>query len=67
MGWVIAESFPKEDLEKEGVSSTWLQKKWMDVADDMALIPERNVRVVEEGGVVRIEVSQELMECVRGF
>jgi hypothetical protein len=65
--WVVAESCSVSDLEKEGVSSKWLESKWMNVAEDMALIPENNVRVVEEDGVVRIEVSVYLMECMRGF
>jgi len=65
--WVVAESYPVSDLKAEGMSPKWLESKWMNVADDMALIPENNVRVIVEDGVVRIEVSVYLMECMRGF
>jgi len=65
--WTVAESFSVTDLEAEGVAPKWLEKKWYNVAEDMALIPENNVRVIEEDGVVRIEVSMYLMECMRGF
>jgi hypothetical protein len=65
--WSIAESYKRIEMEKQGVTPEWLAGKWMDVAEDMALIPENNVRIVEEDGVVRIEVSMYLMECVRGF
>ena len=66
MSWHVAESYPKEELDAEGVAPAYLAKRWMDVADDMALIPENNVRIVEENGVVRIEVSEELYDTVRG-
>lgn len=65
--WVVAESYPLSDMEENGVSTKWLEGKWLNVAEDMALIPENNVRVIEEGGVCRIEVSVYLMECMRGF
>lgn len=65
--WTVAESYPKADLDEKGVSPKWLEGKWMNVAEDMALIPENNVRVVEEDGIVRVEVSMYLMECMRGF
>ena len=65
--WTVAESHSLEDLKEQGVSPKWLEGKWMNVADDMALIPENNVRVVEENGMVRVEVSTYLMECMRGF
>ncbi len=65
--WTVAESYTRQDMEANNVTPEWLAGKWMDVAEDMALIPENNVRVIEEGGVVRIEVSVYLMECVRGF
>ncbi|GAB7021913.1 hypothetical protein [Salidesulfovibrio brasiliensis] len=65
--WVVAENYPKEELDKEGVTPEWLLGKWLDVAEDMALIPERNVRVEERGGVVFVEVSEELMNCMRGI
>jgi hypothetical protein len=65
--WVVAESYSLADMEEQGVSPKWLMGKWMNVAEDMALIPENNVRVIEEGGIVRVEVSVYLMECMRGF
>lgn len=65
--WTVAESYSLDDLKEQGVSPKWLEGKWMNVADDMALIPENNVRVVEENGIVRVEVSTYLMECMRGF
>ncbi|WP_285905672.1 hypothetical protein [Pseudodesulfovibrio pelocollis] len=64
--WTVAESHSLNEMEAEGVSADWLARKWMNVADDMALIPENNVRVVEENGIVRVEVSVYLMECMRG-
>jgi|GEM_PF-451633 len=65
--WTIAESYARTDMDEQGVTPEWLSGKWMNVAEDMALIPENNVRVVEEDGVVRVEVSVYLMECMRGF
>lgn len=65
--WTVAESYARADMDEKGVTPEWLAGKWMNVAEDMALIPENNVRVVEEDGVVRIEVSVYLMECMRGF
>ena len=67
MCWHIMETYTKEELDKENVSPAWIKAKWENIADDMALIPERNVRVVEEDGVVRIEVSQEIVDCIRGM
>lgn len=65
--WVVAESYPLTDMEENGVTPKWLEGKWMNVAEDMALIPENNVRIIEENGVCRVEVSMYLMECMRGF
>ncbi|NDV20419.1 hypothetical protein GO013_13470 [Pseudodesulfovibrio sp. JC047] len=65
--WVVAESYPLTEMEENGVTPKWLEGKWLNVADDMALIPENNVRVIEENGVCRVEVSMYLMECMRGF
>lgn len=65
--WTVAESYARKDMDEQGVSKEWLAGKWMNVAEDMALIPENNVRVAEEDGVVRVEVSVYLMECMRGF
>ncbi|ADU61835.1 MAG: hypothetical protein KUA35_00285 [Pseudodesulfovibrio sp.] len=65
--WTMAESYTVADLEAQGISPKWLERKWMNVADDMALVPENNVRVIEENDIVRVEVSVYLMECMRGF
>ncbi|WP_319470617.1 hypothetical protein [uncultured Pseudodesulfovibrio sp.] len=65
--WVVAESYPLADMQEQGVSAKWLEGKWLNVAEDMALIPENNVRVSEKDGVVTVEVSMYLMECMRGF
>lgn len=67
MSWIIAEGYPKEELEKEGVSAKWMQGKWEEVAEDMALIPERNVRIRETEEMVFIEVSEEMMRCMKGI
>ncbi|MDD4730633.1 MAG: hypothetical protein PHX58_01730 [Desulfovibrio sp.] len=66
MGWVVAESFPLHEMDNNGLTKENLQGRWEEVADDMALIPERNVRVVEERGIVRVEVSEEMYDCMRG-
>ncbi len=65
--WTVAESYSIKDMEEQGVTPKWLEGKWLNVAEDMALIPENNVRSIEENGIVRIEVSVYLMECMRGF
>jgi hypothetical protein len=64
--WQIAEQLTPEDLQERGTTAAKLKKLWMDVADDMALIPENNVKVTVDEGTVTILVSQTLMECMRG-
>lgn len=64
--WVVAESMTDEEMESEGMDAGALSGKWEEVADDMALIPENNVRVVTENGVTRVEVSTVMMDCLRG-
>lgn len=61
MEWVIMATFPKgsEDIEYE-------KEKWENVADDMALFPEVNVRVRVAGDVVHVEVSDAVADCIRG-
>ena len=61
MSWVIVATYPKES-EHIGTEI----KRWTDVAEDMALIPERNVQLREEGETVYVEVSEELDSCMRG-
>ena len=65
--WNIVESYAAEELANEGLAPGDLRRRWHEVADDMALIPENNVRVVEQAGVVRVEVSEELYDCMRGI
>ena len=65
--WVVAESYAINEMEENGVTPKWLEGKWLNVAEDMALIPENNVRVIVDNGVCRVEVSVYLMECMRGF
>ncbi|OIQ49406.1 hypothetical protein BerOc1_01331 [Pseudodesulfovibrio hydrargyri] len=65
--WTVAETYPVEEMEINGVTPKWLEGKWLNVAEDMALIPENNVRLIVENGICRVEVSTYLMECMRGF
>lgn len=61
--WVSVGSFPEynEDAWAE-------QKRWSDVAEDVALYPEMNVRVVktDDKGGCRVEVSVELYSFFQG-
>ena len=65
--WTVAESYTLDELKENGVSPKWLEGKWMNVAEDMALIPENNVRLIVENGLCRVEVSTYLMGCMRGW
>jgi len=61
--WVSVGSFPQYDED------AWTERKrWLDVAEDVALIPERNVRVVktDDKGGCRVEVSVELYSFFQG-
>lgn len=60
--WIKVAKLPKEspDLEAE-------MQKWIYVAEDMALIPENNVRSTDESDQITIEVSRELYDCMRGI
>ncbi len=60
--WRVAESHPLKDVDPAE-----LRYKWEEVAIDMALIPANNVRVYIEDGIVRIEVSTELYNCMAGI
>lgn len=62
MAWKVAESHPLKDVDPAE-----LRDKWVNVAMDMALIPENNIRVYIEDGIVRIEVSEELYNCMAGI
>ena len=64
--WVVMESFTKEELESGEVDGQGLYEKWLNVAEDMALIPENNVTVDEENDVIRVKVSDVLYSCMSG-
>jgi hypothetical protein len=49
-----------EDAQRERV-------KFENVAEDMALIPERNVQLVDLGeGKLALEISEEMDACMKG-
>jgi len=55
--WIFAEKRPMDETDPKE-----FMRKWVNVAEDMALVPELNVRMrVEEGNFV-IDVSPELFE-----
>lgn len=58
--WILAESVPVDEADPKA-----LMTKWANVADDMALIPELNVRMRAEAGMLVIEVSPELYDVFR--
>ena len=61
MDWIMAEKLPVDECDPKA-----LLKKWANVAEDMALIPELNVRMRVEGGHFVVEVSPELYDVFRG-
>ena len=52
MQWVIVETFPAGDPQALAV-----KRRWDDIVEDLALIPEENVRLVDDVNQVRLEVS----------
>jgi len=58
--WILAESVPVDEADPKA-----LLKKWANVAEDMALIPELNVRMRVEAGMFVVEVSPELYDVFR--
>jgi hypothetical protein len=58
--WIEAERLPVEEADPKA-----LLTKWANVAEDMALIPERNVRMRAVDGHFVVEVSAELYEVFR--
>ncbi|BBD07418.1 hypothetical protein [Desulfovibrio ferrophilus] len=61
--WFSVGTFPEYN------DDAWAeQKRWADVAEDVALYPEMNVRVVktDDKGGVRVEVSEELYSFFKG-
>ena len=58
--WILAESVPVDEADPKA-----LLKKWANEAEDMALIPELNVRMRVEAGMFVVEVSPELYDVFR--
>ncbi len=58
--WILAEKVPVDGADPKA-----LLTKWANVAEDMALVPELNVRMRVEEGQFVVEVSPELMEVFR--
>lgn len=58
--WILAESVPLDEADPKA-----LMTKWVNVAEDMALLPELNVRMRSEAGMLVIEVSPELYDVFR--
>lgn len=58
--WILAEKVPVDDADPKA-----LLTKWANVAEDMALVPELNVRMRVVEGQFVVEVSPELMEVFR--
>lgn len=61
MDWIFAEKLPVDECDPKA-----LLRKWADVAEDMALVPELNVRMRVEEGFFVVEVSPELFDVFRG-
>jgi len=55
--WILAESLPMDEADPKA-----LLRKWANVAEDMALVPELNVRMRVEAGMFVVEVSPELFD-----
>jgi hypothetical protein len=58
--WIQAESLPVDETDPKA-----LLRKWANVAEDMALVPELNVRMRVEAGMFVVEVSPELYDVFR--
>jgi hypothetical protein len=58
--WIQAESLPVDETDPKD-----LLRKWANVAEDMALVPELNVRMRVEAGMFVVEVSPELYDVFR--
>ncbi|MDY7000597.1 MAG: hypothetical protein SVS15_02295 [Thermodesulfobacteriota bacterium] len=55
MEWVLVESFSASSPEARKE-----KQKWEYIAEDLALVPESNVRLVEDEGSARVEISKYL-------
>jgi hypothetical protein len=61
MGFVVIESQPTDTTDPVA-----LRHKWEEVAEDMALIPEANVRVEVRDKDYAVLISEEMYDCLRG-
>jgi len=57
MEWVVVENFSASSPEAQKE-----KQKWEYIAEDLALVPENNVRLVEEKGSSRVEISRYLYD-----
>jgi len=63
MSWVRLEVFQPDDADAQSERA-----KFENVAEDMALIPERNVQLVDLGdGKLALEISEEMDACMKGI
>ncbi len=63
MSWIRIEVFEPGDADLQSERA-----KFHDVALDMALVPERNVQVVElDDGKLALEISEEMDACMKGI
>ncbi|MDK2954897.1 MAG: hypothetical protein PWQ57_393 [Desulfovibrionales bacterium] len=63
MSWVRLEVFQPGDADAQSERA-----KFENVAEDMALIPERNVQLVDLGdGKLALEISEEMDACMKGI
>jgi hypothetical protein len=60
--WIVAESIPNDEADPKA-----LMTKWINVAEDLALIPALNVRMRSEAGMIVLEVSRELFDTFGGY
>jgi hypothetical protein len=59
--WVIVETFPAGDPQALRV-----KRRWDDIVEDLALLPEENVRLVEDVDGLRLEVSHYVNSYFQG-
>jgi len=59
--WVVVETFEAGDPDALRV-----KRRWEDIAEDLALFPEENVRLVGDVGGLRLEVSATMNSYFQG-
>ena len=59
--WVVVETFEAGDPQALRV-----KRRWEDIAEDLALYPEENVRLVEGVNELRLEVSSYVNSYFQG-